>query len=184
MRTASILDVYLLNVFATVSLSRDPITSLIFWIRSSVLLWDFALTLNSETLHTKSSKWFHQVHGRPNLLLPRLRKVLLEPGDELLQVGSQTGPLAVAAPLVHFSCCHKRISRSSRCEKIRTNFFLMSSILFFLYFFKANTLSHGATGAKYGDYHGSHSSLLINLCRNMNEWVNLLLIFKHWVPPC
>jgi hypothetical protein len=35
---ASILDMYHLNAFATVSLSRDPITSLIFSIRSSVLL--------------------------------------------------------------------------------------------------------------------------------------------------
>ncbi len=36
--TASILYVYHLNAFATVSLSRDPITSLIFRTRSSVLL--------------------------------------------------------------------------------------------------------------------------------------------------
>ena len=36
-RTASILDLNLL-AFATVSLSRDPTSAFIFWIRSSILL--------------------------------------------------------------------------------------------------------------------------------------------------
>ncbi len=39
-----------------VSLARNPITSFIFWIRSLVLLQDFALTLYSETPHIKQSK--------------------------------------------------------------------------------------------------------------------------------
>jgi hypothetical protein len=34
--TASILDLDLKQAFATVSLSRDPITAFIFWIRSSI----------------------------------------------------------------------------------------------------------------------------------------------------
>jgi hypothetical protein len=48
-----ILDWNLLQAFATVSLSRDPITSLIFLIRSSVLLLGAAFTFNSVTAHTK-----------------------------------------------------------------------------------------------------------------------------------
>jgi hypothetical protein len=37
-RTASILDLNLLQAFATVSLSKDPTSAFIFWIRSSILL--------------------------------------------------------------------------------------------------------------------------------------------------
>jgi hypothetical protein len=52
-KTTSILDLKLVQVFARVFLARDPITSLIFWIRSFDLLRDFALTHNSETPHKK-----------------------------------------------------------------------------------------------------------------------------------
>jgi hypothetical protein len=52
-KTASILDLKLVQVFARVSLPRDPITSFIFWIRSLVLLRNFAMTYNSKTPHTK-----------------------------------------------------------------------------------------------------------------------------------
>ena len=57
MSIALILDLYLLDAFATVSLSRDPTISLILWTRSSVLLWGFKLTLNSETPNVIQSKW-------------------------------------------------------------------------------------------------------------------------------
>jgi hypothetical protein len=52
-RTASILDLNLLQAFTMVSLSRDPTSAFIFKNRSSILLWGFALTYNSETPHTK-----------------------------------------------------------------------------------------------------------------------------------
>ncbi len=55
-KRASLLDLKLVQAFARVSLARDPITSFIFLIRSLDLLRDFALTLNSETPHTKNSK--------------------------------------------------------------------------------------------------------------------------------
>jgi hypothetical protein len=55
-KTASILDLKLVVAFTRVSLARNPITSFIFWIRSLDLLQDFALTLYSETPHTKQSK--------------------------------------------------------------------------------------------------------------------------------
>jgi hypothetical protein len=57
MTIVSILGLYLLDAFATVSLSRDPTISLILWIRSLVLLWGFKLTLNLETPHVIQSKW-------------------------------------------------------------------------------------------------------------------------------
>jgi hypothetical protein len=47
-KIASILDLKVMQAFATVSLARDPITSFIFWIRSLDLVRDFALTLNSK----------------------------------------------------------------------------------------------------------------------------------------
>ncbi len=52
---ASILDLKLMQAFTRVPLSRNPITSFIFWVRSLYLLQDFALTLYSETPHTKQS---------------------------------------------------------------------------------------------------------------------------------
>jgi hypothetical protein len=52
-KRASILDLKLVQAFARVSLAGNPITSFIFWIRSLVLLQEFALTLYSETPHTK-----------------------------------------------------------------------------------------------------------------------------------
>ncbi len=52
-KTASIVDLKLLQAFARVSLARDPTSSFIFWIRSLNLLRNFAMTLNSETPHTK-----------------------------------------------------------------------------------------------------------------------------------
>jgi hypothetical protein len=55
-KTTSILDVKLVQAFARVSMARDPITSLSFWIRSFNLLRDFAMALNSETPHKKYSK--------------------------------------------------------------------------------------------------------------------------------
>jgi hypothetical protein len=55
-KRASILDLKLMQAFTRVSLARNPITSFIFWIRSLDLLQDFALTLYSETPHTKQSK--------------------------------------------------------------------------------------------------------------------------------
>jgi hypothetical protein len=55
-KTASSLDLKLMVAFTRVSLARNPITSFIFWIRSLDLLQDFALTLYSETPHTKQSK--------------------------------------------------------------------------------------------------------------------------------
>jgi hypothetical protein len=48
-----ILDLKLLQAFATVSLLKDPITSFIFWIRSLVLLPGFALAHNSDSPHSK-----------------------------------------------------------------------------------------------------------------------------------
>ncbi len=56
MKRASILDLKLMQAFARVPLARGHITSFIFWIRSLDLLRNFALTLNSETPHTKKSK--------------------------------------------------------------------------------------------------------------------------------
>ncbi len=53
---ASILDLNLLQAFAMVSLSRNPTSTFIFWNRSPILLWGFALTYNSETPHTKLFK--------------------------------------------------------------------------------------------------------------------------------
>ena len=53
---ASILDLNLLQAFAMVSLSRNPTSTFIFWNRSSILLWGFALTYNSETPNTKLFK--------------------------------------------------------------------------------------------------------------------------------
>ncbi len=55
-KRASILGLKLIQAFARVSLAKEPITCFIFWIRSLDLLWNFALTLNSETPHTKKSK--------------------------------------------------------------------------------------------------------------------------------
>jgi hypothetical protein len=69
----------LVQVFAMVSLTRDPITSLIFWIRSFDLLPEFALTLNSETPHKKIVKRVAvRGDGRPDLLHTHLRKPILE----------------------------------------------------------------------------------------------------------
>ncbi len=53
MTTVSIRDMNLLQVFATMFLARDTITSLIFRIRCLVLLSGFALTLNSKTPQAK-----------------------------------------------------------------------------------------------------------------------------------
>ena len=53
---ASILDLNFLQAFAMVSLSRNPTSTFIFWNRSSILLWGFALTYNSETPHKKLFK--------------------------------------------------------------------------------------------------------------------------------
>ncbi len=66
MNRASILDLKLVQAFPRVSRARDPITSIIFWIRSLDLLRDFALTLNSESKGLQPGE-------------PHLRKVLLEP---------------------------------------------------------------------------------------------------------
>jgi hypothetical protein len=44
--TALVLDLNFKQAFATVSQSREPINTLIFWIRLWILLWDFALTYN------------------------------------------------------------------------------------------------------------------------------------------
>ncbi len=57
MTIASIVDLYLLDAFATVSLSMDTTISLILRTRYSVLLWGFKLTLNSETPNVIQSKW-------------------------------------------------------------------------------------------------------------------------------
>ena len=51
--TALILDLKLLQTFATVSLLKDPITSFIFWIRYSVLLRDFSMSHTLDSPHTK-----------------------------------------------------------------------------------------------------------------------------------
>jgi hypothetical protein len=50
---SSVVDLSLYKAFATVPLSREPITAFIFWIWSSILLRGFALTYYSETPHTK-----------------------------------------------------------------------------------------------------------------------------------
>ncbi len=76
--TFSILSLKLLQAFATVSLLKDPITSLIFWIRSSVLLWGFALTFDSVTPHAKLSEGLLLGKiGGPDLLLPHRLDVAL-----------------------------------------------------------------------------------------------------------
>jgi hypothetical protein len=50
------MDLKLLQTFATVSLLKDPITSFIFWIRSLVLLRDFAMSHTSDSPHTTERK--------------------------------------------------------------------------------------------------------------------------------
>jgi hypothetical protein len=50
------LDLKLFQAFAMVSLLNDPITSFVFWIRSLVLLQDFAVTHNSDLRHSKYQK--------------------------------------------------------------------------------------------------------------------------------
>jgi hypothetical protein len=67
------------QAFDKVSLARDPITSLVFWIRSFNLWPEFALTLNSETPHKKIVKRVAvRGDGRLDLLHPHLRKPILE----------------------------------------------------------------------------------------------------------
>ncbi len=79
LRRASLLDLKLVQAFARVSLARDPITSFIFLIRSLDLLRDFALTLNSETPHTKSQKACSQVSWKARPPPPTPPYGLLEP---------------------------------------------------------------------------------------------------------
>ncbi len=59
--TSSILDLNFKQAFATVSQSREPINTVIFWIRSRILLWDFALTYNWETPQKNSPKGCSQM---------------------------------------------------------------------------------------------------------------------------
>jgi hypothetical protein len=89
------------------------------------------------------------------------------PEDEFFHVGSWDRPLAVAAPLEHFPFCHKHNSRSSKNDKIHTNFFL-TSLKWLCFMSSAHSLSPGTPGAKSREDHGSWSFLLIYFCRNVS----------------
>jgi hypothetical protein len=69
-----------MQAFARVSLARDPITSLIFWIRSETLHWPLI-----ERRRTKNRQKVREAR-RPDLLHPHLRKALLEPALHPLAV--------------------------------------------------------------------------------------------------
>jgi hypothetical protein len=70
-KTATILDLKLVQAFAMVFLARDPITSFIFWIRSLDLLRDATYKIVKRLAVRRA--------GKPDLLYPHLRKVLFEP---------------------------------------------------------------------------------------------------------
>ncbi len=113
-----------------VSLARNPITSFIFWIRSLDLLQDFALTLYSETPHTKQSKGLQS--GKLKSQTSSTRKVLFEPVLHPLAV---LGGAAVLLGDFQLSKYHPSIQSSHICpvhlDKFFKHFFsIVSSALF------------------------------------------------------
>ncbi len=74
------MDLKLVQAFTRVSLARNPISSFIFWIRSLDLLQDFALNpLFRDATYKTVKRVAVRLAGKPDLLFPHLRRVLLEP---------------------------------------------------------------------------------------------------------
>jgi hypothetical protein len=132
-----------------------------FWIRSSILLWSFALTYNSETPHTVQKAVVRWV-GRPNLLVPHL----LEPGLR---------PLACLRTWLSSPNDHGFVPQVLRHH-----------ISYFICYRNVHLLHQGphgpavvpgdellqagqcTCGAKPGDYDSSRRFMLIYLCRNVS----------------
>ena len=109
--------------------------------------------------------------GRPDLLLPHLHKVLLEPVLRPLAVVGRVACALCAGlfPCSYLSYSHKicRISRSSTSNKfVEPPFIILNSVLIEVSI--AHCFIHGMSGVKSEYYPCSCSSLLINLCRYMS----------------
>ncbi len=109
--------------------------------------------------------------GRPDLLIPHLHEVLLEPILRPLAVAGRVACALCAElfPCSYLPCFHKltRISRSSRCNKfVKGPFIIVNSVL--IEVSVAHSFIHGTSGVKSEYYPGSCSSLLINLCGNVS----------------
>jgi hypothetical protein len=100
-----------------VSLSRDPITSWIFWIRSFDLLPEFALTLNSETPCKKIVKRVAvRGDGRPDLLYSHLCKPILEPVLHPFAVFGRSAVLLEDVMVIYSYLVHSSTLSSHICS--------------------------------------------------------------------
>jgi len=162
---ASILGLNLLQAFAMVSLSRNPTSTYIFWNRSSILLWGFALTYNSETPNTKLFKGlqsgelggktsFSHTSGRFSSWTCRgpwwWDPLGLRPGRSVCSLCVSCAPFSFQPILQKQKIC---LTSFKQCS---------------FWCLHTHNLFHGKPGAKLGDYGSSRSFLLINIFQKVS----------------